>query len=296
MIEISQRHKLFKDPDLQANFDREGYVIVRLLEDKTIKKLLSLYEEMYPHGVEGFFSTTFENDPVHRKKVSQSIQELCKARLDELFKEYKVMFSSFIVKAPDEKSELILHQDMTLVNESKFTGTNVWCPLIDLDEKNGAIQLVPQSHRFYFTYRGASLPDIYDNVKDCVKSYLKPLYLKAGEAVIFDQSIIHYSPRNKSETERPVINTFVTSANAKINICYWDKETSDEIEIFEQEDDFLENFENFGHNIFARPSIGKSLGKVKYEFPFLTEQVIEKELGKAESQSSWARILKIFKK
>lgn len=295
MIEISQRHHLFNDPTLQDSFNRDGFVIIRLLDEHQVKTLNALYKKMYPQGVEGFFTTTFENDPEHRKTVSQSIQKICKARLDEIFKEYKIMFSSFIVKAPDEKSELILHQDMTLVDESKFTGTNVWCPLIDLDEQNGAIQLIPQSHRFYFTYRGASLPDIYDNVKDYVKNYLKPLYLKAGEAVIFDQSIIHYSPRNESQRERPVINTFVTSTAAKINICYWDKESSDEIEIFEQKDDFLENFENFGHNIFKRPTIGRSLGKTKYHFPLLTEQIIKKELGLEEKRSMWTRIMKRFR-
>ena len=103
---------------------------------------------------------------------------------------------------------------------------------------------------------------------------------KAGEAIIFDQSIIHYSPPNLSEVERPVINTFVTHTDAKIKICYWDKESyGNNVEIFEQEDDFLEKFENFGHNIFAKPSIGKSLGKFPYSFPKLDVSQIENELG-----------------
>jgi hypothetical protein len=109
---------------------------------------------------------------------------------------------------------------------------------------------------------------------------MQPLYLKKGEAVIFDQSIIHYSPANLSNEERPVINTFITSKEARIQICYWDKNTyGSNVEIFEQNDDFLENFENFGHNIFSKPSIGKSLGLFAFDFPKLTVRSIEDSLN-----------------
>ena len=88
-----------------------------------------------------------------------------------------------------------MHQDMTLVDEDYFSGINIWCPMVDLNETNGAIEILPKSHRFYKTYRGSSIPDIYDNVKDEVRGLMEPCYLKAGEAIIFDQSIIHNSPQ-----------------------------------------------------------------------------------------------------
>ncbi len=84
-------------------------------------------------------------------------------------------------KAPGEDSRLIMHQDMTLVDESEYSGINIWCPMIDLNETNGAIEVVPKSHRFYKTYRGSSIPDIYDNVKDEVRGLMKPCYLKSED-------------------------------------------------------------------------------------------------------------------
>ncbi len=280
MIGYDQKKGIFSDPKLQEEFHENGFVIVPFVSSQQIEQLFEVYKSCYPDGVEGFFTTTFANNVDHREKVNQSIREICIKQIENLFVNYKILFSSFIVKAPGENSRLIMHQDMTLVDEKIYSGTNIWCPMVDLTETNGAIEVLPKSHRFYETYRGSSIPDIYDNVKDEVASLMQPCYLKAGEAIIFDQSIIHNSPPNLSDKERPTINTFVAHEDARIKICYWDKENFGEnIEIFEQEDDFLEKFENFGHNIFSRPSIGKSLGFFPYDFPKLTVEQIERELG-----------------
>lgn len=279
MINFNHKKGIFRDPVLQAEFHENGYVIVPFISSEQIEELYGVYKSCYPEGVEGFFTTTFANNVEHRELVNRSIRDICLKQIEGLFENYKVLFSSFIVKAPGEDSRLIMHQDMTLVDENIYSGINIWCPMVDLTETNGAIEVLPKSHRFYKTYRGSSIPDIYDNVKDEVANLMQPCYLKAGEAIIFDQSIIHNSPPNLSDSERPTINTFVAHKEAKIKICYWDKESfGDNIEIFEQEDDFLEKFENFGHNIFSRPTIGKSLGLFPYDFPKLTVEQIEQEL------------------
>ncbi len=280
MIDFSHKKGIFSDPTLQAEFHENGYVIVPLISQEQISELFGVYKHCYPDGVQGFFSTTFANNVEHREMVNRSIREICIEQIENLFENYKILFSSFIVKAPGENSRLIMHQDMTLVDEDFYSGINIWCPMVDLTETNGAIEVLPKSHRFYKTYRGSSIPDIYDNVKKEVVGLMQPCYLKAGEAIIFDQSIIHNSPPNLSDTERPTINTFVAHEDARIKICYWEKETyGDNVEIFEQEDDFLEKFENFGHNIFSRPTIGTSLGLFPYDFPKLTVEQIERELG-----------------
>jgi len=56
---------------------------------------------------------------------------------------------------------MCVHQDMTLVDESKFSGINIWVPLVDLTEKNGVLQVLPGSHRIFPRYRGSTIPGIY---------------------------------------------------------------------------------------------------------------------------------------
>lgn len=272
--------KVFQSQEHHATFQREGYIVVDLLTAEELDRIKKIYKGYHPDPEPGFFTTTFNQDVGHRTAVHNDILSVVSRPVQELFEDYKVNFCSFITKAPGPKSELILHQDMSLVDESRYNGINIWCPLVDLTEENGAIQLLPRSHRLYPTYRGSSLSDIYDGVENEVKSLMQSLYLKAGQAVIFDQSIMHYSPPNLSDSVRPVINTFVTHKEAEIIISWTHPEQMPgEVERFRQGPDFMMNFKNFGHDIFKRPDIGESLGRVPYDFPKVTVEMLEEHYG-----------------
>lgn len=277
MLNFDHKARVFKDIELQKQLNDNGFVVLDFLNTTELQYLINFYHNKHPESVHGFYTSTFAKDTDYRKEVDTAIQSQMKRNLDNYFFDYKVHCGSFIVKGADEKSVLKMHQDMTLVDESVFTGINIWIPLIDLTSENGAIELLPKSHRLFKTYRGASLPDIYNGIEESVHKLMQPLYLKAGQAVVFDQSIIHYSPANRSKEVRPVINTFITHKDAIIKICYWDKNERNEIEIFEQAPDFMVNFQNFGHDIYSRPSIGSSLGFVPFDFPKITEDLLLKE-------------------
>src|ERR1700733_6208913 len=101
---------------------------------------------------------------------------------------------------------------------------------------------------------------------------MQPVYLKAGQAIIFDQSIIHFSPPNISNQIRITTNIYFTHKTSEFQICYWNKEFGNKVEIFEEDDSFMTNFEQFGENIFDRPKVGRSIGLVDYNFPKLTPE------------------------
>jgi hypothetical protein len=303
MLNFDHKAKVFKDKAMQDRLNNDGFVVLDFLNAAEVQQLNEFYGSAHPQGVSGFYTSTFSKDTWYRSEVDKTIRTVMKRGLDTYFENYRVHCGSFIVKGNDEKSALKMHQDMTLVDESVYTGINIWIPLVDLTEENGAIEMLPRSHRLFKTYRGASLPDIYDGIEAEVHKVMKPCYLKAGQAIVFDQSIIHYSPANRSAQPRPVINTFITHKDAGIQICYWDKNRRDAIEIFEQDPDFMINFQNFGHDIFSRPSIGRSKGFVPFDFPKINHSLLEQEYGlKPENvptpvkttQSFFERFKKIF--
>lgn len=175
---------------------------------------------------------------------------------------------------------IFVHQDMSLVDESIFMGVNVWSPLCDTNEKNGALFLIPKSHRIFPTYRNATITNIYDKHYAVIKRYMQPVYMKAGEAILFDNSILHYSPPNLSNEVRIATNIFVTHREAKITISYHDKEKN-KIERFEEEDDFFTSYTQFDNcENMLRPKIGKSIGFTDYNFPVLTPEILEARYGK----------------
>lgn len=281
MITAADRAQIFAHPEQHRAFERDGYVILDFFQPEEIERMKALFEDVRPQGRSGFYTTTYENDPEYRTKVDLGLREIFHRPVSGNFQDFKYFFSSFIVKAPDPKSALILHQDMTLVDEARYPGLNIWAPLVDLTMENGPIFVLPGSHRLKPTYRGSSLPDVYDGIEKEVISLMTPLLLRAGQAVAFDQSVFHYSPSNLSDRERIVVNTFISHKDAQIRICWHDKENApDKVELFAQEDDFLRKYTNFGTDIFSRPSIGESLGYVDYNFPKLTVAELEARYGK----------------
>ena len=104
----------------------------------------------------------------YRIKASEIIRSTAFSYLENILIDYKMFMGSFIVKHNDKNSELGVHQDMTLVDESIYTGINVWAPLCDTNEKNGTLYLIPKSHKIFSTYRNATIPNIYDQYYDCL--------------------------------------------------------------------------------------------------------------------------------
>ncbi|MCF8464372.1 MAG: phytanoyl-CoA dioxygenase family protein [Flavobacteriales bacterium] len=289
--------RVFKDSDKQKEFEDQGYVIVQFYNQEEIIELNQLYDDLHPVDERGFYPSTFSQNKNYRQRADEEIRRIGNRTIQSELQDYQVVCGSFIVKYPGPDSEMCVHQDMTLVDETEFTGINIWCPLVDLTEVNGAIYALPKSHRLYPTYRGSTVPNIYQEVTKEIVAFMTPLYLKAGEAVIFDQSIIHYSPPNISGEKRVVTNIYFTNKAARFRTCYYDSNSaSDKVELFEQDSSFMTDFEQFGNNIYERPKIGKSLGLFDYHFKRLSVKDLEEKYGKRISgPNALRKVPEIFK-
>jgi hypothetical protein len=287
--------KILKDDTLQQKLNSEGYVIVPFYTPEDIQRLTDYYYEITPTRQKGFQPTTYFQDNEYRDKASSEILRVAKPHLERILQDYKTFMGSFIVKHSDTNSELGVHQDMTLVDESQYMGVNIWAPLCDTTDKNGALHLIPKSHRLFPTYRAATIPNIYDRYNQEIKRYMQPVYMKAGEAILFDNSLIHFSPVNRSGETRIATNVFITHKNATITICYNDREKN-KIELFEQGDDFFTTYEQFDNDQnMLRPKIGKSIGFTDYDFPVLTPQKMRATYGEVPGQGFLKRVLSLLK-
>lgn len=281
----TQMLKVFKDENLQNDFEKNGFVIVPFYDKKEIEHLTNVYYDLHPSNEQGFFPSTFSNDKNYRHQADEIIRDVCNRSITHYFENIKVVCGSFIVKNPSADSGMCVHQDMSLVDESKYTGINIWVPLTDLTIENGALFVLPKSHRLFPTYRGSSISEFFSPVMDEIIDYLEPVTNKAGEAVIFDQSIIHFSPPNYSGSPRIVTNTYLTHKDTKYRTYYWQEDYGNQIEAFEQADDFMTNFEQFGENIQARPKVGNSLGFVDYNFPKIDVDFLNQQYKKTNART-----------
>jgi hypothetical protein len=268
--------RVFRNDEHQQSFEENGFVILPFYNESEITELTSLYHTLHPKDEAGFFPSTFSKDKNYRNEADSKIRQIASRSIEQYCQDIKVVCGSFIVKSPGPESGMCVHQDMSLVDESKYTGINIWVPLVDLSIENGAIFVLPKSHRIMPTYRGSSIPEFFSPVMDDIIDYLHPVIVKAGQAVIFDQSIIHYSPPNFSDNIRIVTNIYFTHTSTEYRTYFWDKEKEEnKVEVFAQADNFMTNFEQFGENIRARPTVGHSLGFVEYDFPQIDKTFLD---------------------
>ncbi|MBK8672728.1 MAG: phytanoyl-CoA dioxygenase family protein [Bacteroidetes bacterium] len=298
MFSFSKKYDpLFLDTKKQDEFDNLGFTSIQILDEESILKLTSLFQK-YNENKGGFFPTTYSQNNIDRKKISHEIIEIVRPFLEKNIKDYKIFAGSFIAKYPDKKSELGIHQDMTLLDESKFIGVNIWIPLCEINNKNGAVYILPKSNRLIPSYRNASIPNIYDLHSDLIKKYTKPVFLKEGEALIFDHSIIHFSPPNFSNDIRIAVNVFISDKDARIRTCHLDaKNKNGKILIYEHQDNFIEEYEQFDNQNDKLPKIGKLIEETDYLFESIGPELLKQNYGELAPKNLINRIFdKIRKK
>ncbi len=281
----TQMLKVFKDEAIQQQFEKDGYVVLPFYTEAEMEELNQLYYRLHPKSETGFFPSTFSQDKNYRTEADREIRRICDRPMEHYLENIKTVLGAFIAKTPGPESGMCVHQDMSLVDESRYTGINIWVPLCDLTVQNGTLFVLPGSHRQFPTYRGSSIPEFFEKVNDAMIDYLQPVIIKAGEAVFFDQSIIHFSPPNYTNDIRIVTNTYFTHKEAEFRTYFYDKNSAlQSVEEFEQNDSFMTDFEQFGANIHDRPKVGKSLGMVDYDFPSINSEYLEKHFTRTHAR------------
>jgi hypothetical protein len=285
MYEFSKMKRVFRDPELQDKFEKDGYVIVDFYSPEEVQTATDLYYKIHPKDEKGFFPATYSMDKNFRGEMDLGLKQVGSRSIESYLTDIKVICASYIVKTPGPDSGMSIHQDMTLVDESRFTGINIWIPLVDLTVENGTLFVLPGSHRIFPTYRGSSITEFFGDVMSEMIDYMHPVFIKAGQAVIFDQSIIHYSPPNYSDSIRIVTNTYFTYKDAEFRTYFWDPSMEDKyVEGFAQDDNFMLDYEQFGANINQRPKVGKSLGLIPYNFPKIDSAMLASRFEKTNAR------------
>jgi hypothetical protein len=271
--------RIFKDLKHQEQFDKQGFLCLPFITPKEIDELNSFFDDLHPNLAEnGFFSGSYSSDYAYKKKASDKIVEVFSRAYESIFVDYTPFGGAFLYKTPGENSELAAHQDWTIVDENEAVALNCWVPLCDINLNNGPIMILPGSHfSKHPIVRAPTIPFFFAGNEQLILDELEPMLVKAGTAVILNQSVIHYSPPNSSNTIRKAITAGIKSKDAQMYFHYKDP-NEDVLEVFKQEDDFLLRFDNFIEDISQRPKRGESIGFKEFKLPSYSEQELHAKI------------------
>lgn len=123
-----------------------------------------------------------------------------------LGRDFFMWASNFFIKEPRSQATVGWHQDAYYWPLDPMESLTVWVAFDDVDDENGAMQVLPGSHT------GHLVPHVREN-SDSVLSLVadvsgfdtaaaRSVHLKRGEISIHDDEILHCSPANPSDRRR----------------------------------------------------------------------------------------------
>ena len=276
---------VFKSVRLEKKFQRKGYVVLPLLSSQQVSELLLFFKKEYNIDFSGFHSTHFLNDEQLKRTVHNKTTSILEPQLQKYLLDYNAVFANFMVKSIGKDSRMPLHADWTYVDENKFQSLGVWSPLINTNKENGRLGVVPKSHLLKKNYRGPNIPSPFHDFNEyIIKNYGKLLKMKAGEVLIYDHRLLHFSPANLSKSIRPAMNLVMVPAKAQL-YHYFNKEHFPKIEKYEVKgSDFYINYTHF-----EAPNTDFLVGEIQDNWQPFSSEYLGKKLKK--SKLEWFKTL-----
>lgn len=250
-------NNFFVDKKIIENIQTKGfYVFEDVVETKEIEKLQTIYQKLTTFS-EYSINNKFQNSgrfqsPEIRKFVMENIASFSEFFLPKVFDKYvfdKDTTGAFQIKPPSKVSELNPHQDAPVIDETVENALFVWIPLCDIDDKNGAIYVLPGSHLWGNHQRSLNVPWAFEKDIKYLWENMTPIYMKKGSVLVWDSALIHASSPNLSENTRVAITTTLLPQNYKMVEYFKDSKTpKDKVEKYQVEKSFWEN-----EDIMQRP-------------------------------------------
>lgn len=262
----------FFDSVLQQSLDRDGYVAFPLLDATEVEILRSDFDRVgSAPGDPGLACHssfhTFDKD--YKIEVDRLVLEVLAPHLEQVFDRQRSLPCNFIVKWPGGMSGFGLHQDLSLVDESLHRSVEVWIALDDTSEQNGQLWMVPGSHAWVPTIRGIhAFPSAFSGVaRRVIRRHARPVAVSAGDAVVFNHAVAHFSLPNRSEHPRLVAITDLIPEEADHLHYFGDGQGN--VEAYRIDDTFWTD--NSPFTLWKPPPASRSVGRVDFEYHELTD-------------------------
>lgn len=284
---------LLRDPALQQQFERDGFVTVRLLSLGQVQSLLALYSRTVRETeVSGLYESSRKNPYALNRLINEAIREQVGAVAEDIFLPCKIYGGTFMVKSHLDSEMLPLHQDWSVVEEDRYATLFVWCSLVDVSPRNGGIFALPGSHRWFGSLRSGSYPSNRHILPERLHRNVRDVPLLAGEAILYSDALFHGSHANNGDADRIVVTARVTEEAAPL--VYFQKFSDTEVDVYDASAEFyLTHIDTLAKG--SMPGDVARLGRRPYtHVPITTEALEAKVLEHATTQNNGGH-MKLFR-
>ena len=240
--------KIFHDDGLQGHFTETGYAQVPMLSDEEVAYIHSCLAQLRPadkfaptgrDGFEHSYHCSFLDKSIEYKREAFALmEEVFADHIDRHLNGFRILSSNFYVKPPGTGT-FVIHQNWPTIANLNDTTVTIWTPLQDVIETNGALQFVVGSHKLLPHVEGPRCPGFFDKFRpELIEKYLKPIDLSAGQSLIFDDGLIHWSANNDSDKARIAIQIACVPNDTQPVFFFFDQKHPDRFEMVEADREF----------------------------------------------------------
>jgi ectoine hydroxylase-related dioxygenase (phytanoyl-CoA dioxygenase family) len=220
MLHLSESQKEFYDKngfltDLPPIYDEAGVSDL----NEGIQEILKLLEpgEVPLEIREWHHNSTFLFDICINEQILDYVEDL-------IGPDYFMWASSFFIKDPHSPEVVTWHQDSFYWPITPPESCTVWLAFSDSDKENGAMRVLPESHKggiikHRTTDNANSLLTLECDTGIYREDSAVYLNLKAGQISIHDDKIIHGSLDNKSDRPRIGFTIRYSKTNVKCDLA-----------------------------------------------------------------------------
>ena len=212
---------IFMDSSLAEQIRQQGFAKREVLNAQDILEIKELYRSLGEVNRKGTHVTMFNPSSDYRQRVDEGIKKICADKVTALMIGYSALYANFMVKESGEEGDFPLHQDWTYVDEGRFVSIAVWIPLEEVKESKGALHVVRGSHKFPTGLRGPYVHEPFSEIgKEIRENFSTCVDLKAGEALLWDHRLLHFSKPNLTPAPRLAITLIMLPTEAEAIHCF----------------------------------------------------------------------------
>lgn len=283
-FEPLQRH-ILKDKEVERKMKKDGYVVLDFIQEGTVNELKAEYDRRFNSAGTGIgrFTPMEHSSSESKRAVHNFILDAVRPKLDEHFENYQTPIASYFVKYAHSAGDLGWHNDASLmINTNLEPHYGIWCPLLDVDEKNGAFCLIEGSHKFSHVIYLAEINWPFTEYTEQFDAIKKVMTLKAGQIVLFDLRLIHNATANDSDKDRLAFALRLTHNKTQYYSFSRQNDSEGAICLFEERPDYYLRDDWSGANQAADKS--KKVGEMQNIYSQINFASVEKKLKAFQDQ------------
>ena len=220
-----RNHRTFTDPAVTRDLARHGYHVTdQILDAEQVAAILDVctrWEALQPPASDSRFRTSYA--PVHTPSALAARAELLDLLVPGLrplvhADTTRISPAAIQYKPAGPDSGLRSHQDASLVDERSAVGIVAWVALTDMTAADGALLVLPGSHRYGAWARVSTTTDDFEHLRPAIERHSRVLPVRAGQVILFDNALIHGSLVNRGAGPRIAVSAIITPEGMRVTI------------------------------------------------------------------------------